>query len=95
MESAQPRAVIRAPTARLGDPHPSDLDSLATGDDALGGRAREPYVDQLDHHVDREAVCEHYRLGAAVAPGGEQLEGAAAVGLRMAASAGGFRDPVG
>jgi hypothetical protein len=36
-------------------------------DDALGGRGRQPGADQLDNLLDREAVRDHDRLGAAVA----------------------------
>jgi hypothetical protein len=36
---------------------------------------------------DRKAVRQHYCLGAAVTAGGEQLEGAAAVGLGAASAA--------
>src|SRR5262249_42008393 len=41
----------------------------------------------LDHLLDREAVRQHDRLGAAVVEGGEQFERAAAVGLGAAAEA--------
>ena len=46
---------------------------------------------QLDHLRGREAVREHARLGAAVVGGGEQLKGAAAVGLRAVATAAGVK----
>jgi hypothetical protein len=42
-----------------------------------------PGVHQPDHHVDREPVRDHDRLGAAVAAGGEQFE-RAAIGLGAA-----------
>jgi len=38
-------------------------------------------LDQINKQPDREAVRQHDRLGAAVSGGGEQLEGASAIGL--------------
>jgi hypothetical protein len=40
-----------------------------------------PGIHELDHLLDREPVREHHRLGAAIAAGGEQLEGAAATDI--------------
>jgi hypothetical protein len=48
---------------------------------ALGPRGGESDAHKLDHLLDRKAMGEHHRLGAAVAAGGEQSERAAAVGL--------------
>ena len=66
--------------------HPArDLDSLpATTRSAV---EREPRAHELDHLLDREAVCEHHGLSAAVAAGDEQFEGAAAVRLGAVPSA--------
>src|SRR5205807_8131321 len=41
----------------------------------------------LDQQLGRKSVREHQRLGAAVGRGGEQLKGAATVGLGAAATA--------
>jgi hypothetical protein len=62
------------------DLHPRDFDCLAASDDSLGGRTRESGAYEFDHLLDREAVREHHRFGAAVAAGGEQFERAAAAG---------------
>jgi hypothetical protein len=70
---------------RLGDPPATSIVRIARGADALGRRRRES--DQLDHQLDREAVREHDRFGAAVAARGEQFERAAAVGLGVALAA--------
>ena len=51
------------------------------GNDALGGRGREPGADKLDHLLDREAVSAHNRFCASVAARSEQFERAALVGL--------------
>jgi hypothetical protein len=52
--------------------------TCASGDparhDALGRRGREPDADQLDQQIDREAVREQERLGAAIRTCGEQLQ---------------------
>jgi hypothetical protein len=44
-----------------------NLERARAAKHALGHRRRETGVHQLDHHVDRKAVREHDRLGAAVA----------------------------
>jgi hypothetical protein len=41
-------------------------------DHALGLCGSQPGINQLDHLLDREAVRDHDRLGAAVAAGGER-----------------------
>jgi hypothetical protein len=51
---------------RCRDPYPRDLDRAPAGEDALGGRGREPGAHELDHLLDREVVRDHDRLGAAV-----------------------------
>src|SRR5260370_22535042 len=50
---------------------------------AFGARCGEPSADQVGQHVDREAMRQHDRLGAAVAGCGEQFERAAAGGGRV------------
>jgi hypothetical protein len=57
---------------------------------AARGVAR-PARTNFDHFRDREAVREHYRLGAAVARAGEQFERAAAIGLGAAPGSGHWR----
>jgi hypothetical protein len=52
---------------RLGDPQPRNFELLTARDDARGGRGRQPGAHKLDHLRNRETVCEHDRLGAAVA----------------------------
>ena len=42
---------------------------------------------QLDQQLGRKSIRKHQRLGAAVRRGGEQLKGAATVGLRAVAAA--------
>jgi hypothetical protein len=71
----------------LGELHPRDLCHFAVADHALGVRGREPGAYQLDQQLGRKSVREHQRLGAAVGRGGEQLKGAATVGLGAAATA--------
>src|SRR5262249_20806417 len=63
---------LEHPPSRVCDPHPRDLEGTRTGDDALGSC---------------EAVRDHDRLAAAIAARCEQFEGAAAVGLGIAATA--------
>jgi hypothetical protein len=75
------------PPPCLRDPHPSDLDRGAAGNDPLGAHAREPGAHKLDHLLDREAVREHDRFGTAVWARGEQFECAAAIGLGETAGA--------
>src|SRR2546429_9936258 len=77
-------ALAQRPPSRLGDPQSGDLDPVIARDHALGRHAREPGADQLDQHLDREAVREHDRLGAAIAAGCEQFERAAVGGGRVA-----------
>jgi hypothetical protein len=74
----------------LADLHPRDLRYLAVGDHALGVRGRESGAHQFDQQLGRKSVREHQRLGAAVGRGGEQLKGAATVGLGAAATAVGW-----
>jgi hypothetical protein len=70
----------------LGDPHPRHLDRLPAHGHALGCRGREAGAYRLDHLLDREAVRDHQRLGAArSAAASEQLEGTATVRLGPAA----------
>src|SRR5262249_47302355 len=70
----------------LAELHPRDLHHLAVSDRALGVRGREPGANQLDQQLTRKSVREHQRLGAAVGRRGEQLKGAAAVGLGATAA---------
>src|SRR5262249_60497274 len=78
------------PPPRLGDLHPRYLDRLAACDHAFGMRARQASADQLDHLIDREAMGEHYRLGASVAGHGEQFERPTAIRLGAVATATGL-----
>jgi hypothetical protein len=80
----RPSQPYKYPSPHVGDPHADDLDRAPARDHALGSRGGEPGAHEVDHHVDREAVREHDRLGAAVAAGGQQFEGAAASGGRDA-----------
>ena len=73
--------------ASIADLHPRDLDLLTARDRALGVRGREPSAHQLEQQLGRKSVRKHQRLGAAVGRRGEQLKGAATVGLGAAAMA--------
>jgi hypothetical protein len=49
-------ALAQRPPSRLGDPQSGDLDPVIAREHALGRHARESGADQLDQHLDREAV---------------------------------------
>jgi hypothetical protein len=79
--TAWPRSASRPPPA-FGDPHARDFDRPVAGNHALGRCRGEPGADQRDHVIDREAVREPKRLGAAEGPAAdEQFERPAAIGL--------------
>src|SRR5262249_19370879 len=67
--------------------HARGLHHLAACDHALGVRGREPSAHQLDQQLGRKSIREHQRFGAALRRRGEQLKGAATVGLGAAATA--------
>jgi hypothetical protein len=77
-------ASCQYPSARLGDPHPHDLNGSPDGDQALGGCNRYLSDAQIDHQLDGKPVREHDRLGAAIRRRGEQFERAAASGGKVA-----------
>src|SRR5262249_27019961 len=71
----------------LADLDPRALHHPAVGDHALGVRGRKPGAHQLEQQLGRKSIREHQRLAAAVRRGGEELKGAATVGLGAAAMA--------
>jgi len=84
---AQLRASARRPASVISQARNFDL--VRAHDHALGARAREPGVHQLDQIGGRKAVRAQDTFGAAFgATAGEQFERADAVGLGMAARAG-------
>jgi hypothetical protein len=84
------RAAGKCLPSRLGDLQANDLDRASADDHAFDRRDHEPGDAQINYQLDGKPVRQHNRLGAAVARRGEQLKGAAAVGLEAVVTTAGL-----